>query len=263
VTLNGSIPAGRRQLTAGLIVGGFQAEAGVDFDYGTNLSDLAPGMPQLNPTGEVTRTLSTIVTNLGASRSEATTARFYDGDPDSGGALIGAVAVPELDPGQVSRITVEWDIQRAGGDHILTVDLEPVTEFDTGNNRAQSPVALPRFATELALNPPAIEAGQELTVKNQLRNLQAHSPITLRLRASIYSPGGALVYSQTRIVNLADGESRWLNESWVTTEAQSPGYYAVLQEVWQESGDYRLKSASAVVTEVSSYEAYLPLIINR
>ncbi|MFN2189112.1 MAG: CARDB domain-containing protein, partial [Candidatus Promineifilaceae bacterium] len=259
-TLTAPIPPGHRHLTATLTSGGFEAVATTFFDYGTDLADLRPGLPWIGASGEETRTLSSLVINDGGSTSAATYAHFYDGDPVVGGTLIGIAVVPALETGEFATAEVVWSILGQGGDHILHVRIDPVTEFDTTNNQAQAAISLPRFDAELELSATAVEIGDAVTAGVTVENLQDTLSLPITVTMQIRSPRVTVVYSHTWIITLDPGETQYLSEPWSVDSEAATGYYAVVGEVWDDSGGYWLQSHSISVKTVTERHVYVPLL---
>jgi ligand-binding sensor domain-containing protein len=261
ITLAGSIPPGRRTLTATLEVDGQTATATTAFDYGTSLPDLRPGAPWVASGGTVTRTVTALVSNEGPSAAAASTVRFYDGVPGQGGSPIGTAPLPELEAGGQALVSVLWDIQGAGGERRLHVAVDPVVEFDTGNNQATAIVMLPRLRSELNVSSPHIQVGQAATVGVWLENLQAEAELPVTATVQIRSPLGALVHEGAWSETLLGGEGKWLNTSWQSGAEPELGTYSVVQEAWDASGEAYQNRSSFTVGPVEFWNIYLPLVV--
>jgi hypothetical protein len=80
------------------------------------------------------------VSNRGNTASAASQVRFWDGNPDQGGVLLGTVALPAVPVryASVATATLNWSVA-AQGNHTITVQVDPanqVTESREDNNRA-------------------------------------------------------------------------------------------------------------------------------
>jgi hypothetical protein len=260
VTLAGPIPPGHRTLTATLEMDGQSAVATTAFAYGTSLPDLRPGAPWVAAGGTVTRTLTALVSNDGQSAAGATTARFYDGPPGQGGSLIGSVEIPSLEASAQATAAVVWDIQGKGGQHTLYVTVDPVSEFDTGNNEAQAEVTLPRLQTELSVTPWLIEAGGSVALVVRLENLQP-TDLAVTTTVQVRSPLGGLVYEQAWSETLAGSEVRWLDAEWQSGESAVEGTYSVLQAACDGYGECTQNRSSFVIGPVETRTIYLPVVL--
>jgi len=113
---------------------------------GPAYTDLAPLKLQADLTGATwgqtaTITLTAEVANHGRQPADAVEVRFWDGDPDAGGTLIGAPeTIPQV-PGRYEGtgvVSVTWTTL-VSGTHDIWIDVDPppgtVSESDEGNNR--------------------------------------------------------------------------------------------------------------------------------
>ncbi|MFQ5434210.1 MAG: CARDB domain-containing protein, partial [Anaerolineae bacterium] len=253
----------QRVLTATLIVGGLSGTEQVTFDYGIQLADLIPGLPWVEPGGVVTRTVGAWVVNHGDSAATATTARFYDGDPDGGGVLIDTAVVPGLAAGAQAMVSVSWDIQGQGGDHNLFVQVDPVTEFDVGNNVAGTAVSLPTFAANLTINPTSLTTGELLTVNSQVMNLQGAVSLPVTVTVEILAPTGTAVHAQTWAIVLNGGEVRQLAAVWNSPPAASGGVYQAIMTIRDENDYLTERHKLIVVNPRAGYDVYLPIIFSN
>jgi hypothetical protein len=256
VTLNGPIPPGRRTLTATLEMDGQAAEATSAFAYGTSLPDLRPGAPWVATGGTVTRTLTAQVSNEGQSAAPATTVRFYDGS-----SPVGTAPLPELEAGGQATVSIVWDIQGAGGERTLRVSVDPVGEFDTDNNQAQTVVTLPRLSSGLSVPSPHIQVGGTATIRVWLENLQAGAELPVTATVQIRSPLGVLVHEQACSETLLGGEGKWLYAAWPSGPEADLGTYSVVQEAWDAYGEAYLNRSSFTVGAVEFWNIYLPLVV--
>ncbi len=261
VILNDPIPPGRRTLTATLEMDGHSAVATTAFAYGTSLPDLRPGAPWVAAGGTVTRTVGALVSNHGPSTAAATTVYFYDGDPALGGDLIGSAGIPSLEAAGQATVAVAWDVVGEGGEHALHVVVDPVTEYDTGNNGAQAIVTLPRLDTALTVAPSHIEPGSPVALGVQLENLQAAADLPVTVTLKIRTPLGSLVYEQLWTETLAGSEVRWLNTAWPSEEGAVLGTYSVVQEACDAHGECYQNRSSFIIGPLDTRFIYLPLVL--
>jgi flagellar hook assembly protein FlgD/fibronectin type 3 domain-containing protein len=91
-------------------------------------------------------TLSATVTNLGSAQAQATTVRFFDGDPAKGGVAIGSPApVPALVGGDSLVVHATWNTTSLAGAHTLfaVVDYEQLTnDLVRQDNTATLPISV-------------------------------------------------------------------------------------------------------------------------
>jgi hypothetical protein len=201
------------------------------------------------------------VSNEGPSAAEATTVRFYDGAPHLGGSLIGSVEIPPLEATGQATAAVVWDIVGEGGEHTLHVAVDPVSEFDTGNNQAQAVVALPRLASGLDVSQPHIQAGGTATIGVWLENLQATAELPVTATLQIWSPLGAVVHEQAWSETLQGAEGKWLPASWQSAPEAELGTYSVVQEAWDANREAYLNRSSFTLGPFEFRYIYLPIVV--
>ena len=104
--------------------------------------DFKDGVPALG-NGTETRIFANI-TNSGERRVDGIYVRFFDGDPEQGGARIGMIdqKIDFLETGQKSNISTNWTVNSTG-QHVIFVIVDPgdkILEFNETNNVASVPV---------------------------------------------------------------------------------------------------------------------------
>ncbi len=103
--------------------------------------------------------VSATVRNLGILDATDVLAQVFDGDPEEGGAQIGAdQLIGLLAAGAGSDIQVEWNTLGLGGDHVLYVVVDPaqsIQEPEELNNTATKHVHV-NFAADLLIGPDGI-----------------------------------------------------------------------------------------------------------
>ncbi len=234
----GSFQGGSRVLTATLLMTGddgstYRASKSTAFDYATDLPDLVAFTPSVSGAGIATRTLSTLVRNVGGSGTQSATVRFYDGVPPRdgtiiiGGSLIGQVQLGAMAADDEKTASLTWDITGQGGEHTIFVSVSDGPEFSYDNNTAQADLTLPRLDASLNAAPPSLAAGQTVTFSVTLRNLQAAAFLPLTATLSARAPGGSEVFSRTWHITLNGGETRFLSDSWTATTDAPVGDYAL------------------------------------
>lgn len=83
--------------------------------------------------------LSAVVNNDGDDPTDAVDVDFYDGDPATGGVLIGTAIAPAMQPGELGLAQFTWPLTGEAGDHLIYAFVDPdntVVEFYENNNIA-------------------------------------------------------------------------------------------------------------------------------
>lgn len=102
---------------------------------------VVPAPPEEGEAAEV----SIRVANQGTKLAPPTQLRLFDGDPRSGGLLLGSVSVPTIGVGEDVVLVLPWNTSGRRGDHVLyaVADATYTTpEVDETNNQATLPVAV-------------------------------------------------------------------------------------------------------------------------
>jgi hypothetical protein len=115
-----------------------------------------------NPEPGLTATIRATVANSGDLGAENIAVVFYDGDPDSGGSIIGDTQIGDLIPGGADEVSVSWDVPAdSSNSHEIFVVVDPllaVDDRDRSNNTATKFAVLPdvgvknSWSTELSPN---------------------------------------------------------------------------------------------------------------
>ncbi|MBI5634421.1 MAG: VCBS repeat-containing protein, partial [Nitrospirae bacterium] len=144
--------------------------------------------------------------NLGASDAVIS---FYDGDPQSGGLLIGSVTKSFVDAGATALAEVTWDTMGQSGRNYLHVVVDPqglIPESNENNNSALIPVdvtppAKPDLAitgSDIAFSSLNPAEGRLLTLTAMIRNLGLQ---TANVGVVLYdgdpASGGSLIAMKT------------------------------------------------------------------
>jgi len=129
-----------------------QHTLGYDLSVDSNSIVLEPA----NPEPGLTATIRATVENRGDLGAENIAVVFYDGDPDSGGSIIGdtQVIAENLIPGGANEVSVSWDVPAdSSSSHEIFVVVDPclaVDDRDRSNNTASTFTALPDVEVENA-----------------------------------------------------------------------------------------------------------------
>jgi hypothetical protein len=102
--------------------------------------------PNENPKPSSNQKIWATVENMGDLSSDVTV-EFYDGDPDSGGSLIGnPIIINDLIPGGRYQVSVDWQVPDFSEAHEIYVVVDPdlkVDDRDRSNNVASKFTVLP------------------------------------------------------------------------------------------------------------------------
>ncbi len=107
-----------------------------------------------NPKPGLPATIGATVENSGDLGAENTAVVFYDGDPDSGGSIIGDTQIigGNLIPGGANEVSVSWDVPvYSSNSHEIFVVVDPclaVDDRDRSNNTASKFAVLPDVEVE-------------------------------------------------------------------------------------------------------------------
>ena len=168
------------------------------------------------------------------------TASAYDGDPASGGALIGtAVTSTVLQPGAYEDVTIAWNAPSEGA-HAITLKVDPdatVPECDKVNNTASLQTFVstgqpdPSVAAEDISVAASIPEGSLAEVAVSVRNLGTLKAdnVLVRLYAGNPATGGKQIGTDHIVAALAAGSMKTLSFTWNTLGAVGTTYlYALI-----------------------------------
>ena len=144
--------------------------------------------------------------------------------------------------------------------YLVKTVVDPVTEYDAGNNEAQAVVTLPRLDTALSVAPGHVEPGGTVGLAVRLENLQATAALPVTSTIQIRTPLGSLVYEQLWTETLAGSEVRWLDTAWPSGEGAVLGTYSVLQGSCDAYGECYQNRSSFIVGPLDTRFVYLPLV---
>ncbi len=154
--------------------------------------------------------------------------RFYRGDPDQGGTLIGETSVPGVDAVSEVIASTAWspvDARGAQGVFVLADPAGQVEEYDESDNRAFRPfqiTGLPDIvlaSADVSLEPGFPRAGEAVGIRAVVRNLGEQEAGASVLRALEGEPGQ--VVAEAAVPALPPGEAATLDLAW--TPAAPPG----------------------------------------
>lgn len=136
--------------------------------------------------------LSILLRNTGGTDLASTTVAFYDGDPASGGGLLGEVTTGPVASGEDVPVTFSWPAVPDAAERLIFAVADPgddLAEADEGDNRAfrrLTVLGLPDLALSsagLSLSPALPLPGQVVELAVTVANLgeQGSGPVALRL----------------------------------------------------------------------------------
>jgi len=159
-------------LRAELQKDGLLSRKDTSFNYGSSLPDLT--LTGLTYESEALNyTIRTEAVNQGLDSSSATTVAFYEGDPDEGGALIGAAGTGGLDAGESSEVEIQWNGLGKSGNNVIYAVVDSansVKEFNEENNEASLSLNIPEIFHELRLDKPAYSAYEDMYITTHIIN---------------------------------------------------------------------------------------------
>jgi ligand-binding sensor domain-containing protein/PKD repeat protein len=213
-------------LAARVEAGGLSHEAHTTFAYGTAAVDLVVGSPYLAPTGDVTRTLRVWVTNAGETDAAATTVQIWDGDPGSGGVLLGSGPVSALAAGESAQVDLVWDVLGQAGSHTLVAVVDPddaVAEFYEHNNVATGEVVVPPFELSAESDAAVYGEGDSVLIDVRLVNLSP-DPATVVVTTTVESTLYQTVFTDVHALHASGAAYANLAVTWDTSHAANGAY---------------------------------------
>lgn len=149
--------------------------------------------------------------------------RFYRGDPNAGGTLIGESPLAGLDPASAVTASVTWapvDVRGAQGVFAIVDPVGEVPEYDETDNRAFRPfsiLALPDLALtpgQVALDPRYPRSSETVTVRGTVRNFGQQESAPAALRAFEGEPGSGSDAGSATIPPIAPGGFATVELAW-------------------------------------------------
>ena len=146
--------------------------------------------------------ISAIVKNEGFSAANNIIVNFYKGVPDAGGVLLGSQSIAALNPGQGSRVSIDWQNILESGERIIYVQTDPanqIREIREDDNDAFTTLkilSLPDLAistNSIAFNPSAPKDGDTVSIAVTVKNLGEQDASSVTVRAS---EGATVIGSQ-------------------------------------------------------------------
>ena len=165
--------------------------------------------------------VSAIIHNNGSSPIQNFTVSFFDGDPDSGGILIGVDLITDtIQPGESAIAKIRWDTTGAGGDKQVYVRIDPfdkMPETDETNNTASVPIKV-YTQVDLVITPedisfsnPSPMVGEEVTIFTIVNNNGETSASGAVVEAFVGNPDVGGVLLGTDIIDVPAGGSTTLD----------------------------------------------------
>lgn len=217
-------------------------------------------------------TVSAVVRNTGLVPAGPFVVRFYRGDPEAGGTLIGEAGVVELSgPGSVVA-SVEWspvDARGAQGVFVLVDPAEQVSEYDEEEDneafRSFGVVGLPDLvltAGDVVLDPRFPRADQPVTVHVTVKNLGQQASAETVVRAVEGEGDEEVLIAKRPLGPIAPGQRQSLDFEWTPVEPAGERTLSVRVDpesaVSEQSEGNNVARFSVVVQDADFYlsEAY-------
>jgi len=168
-------------------------------------------------------TVGAVVANAGTVDAGPFAVRFYAGDPDTGGALVGESAVAGLAGGASLSVSVPWaqvDVGGTLGLYAVADALGQVEEFDETDNRGFRPFRslgypdLVLTAGDVALEPGYPRIGEPVTLKARVRNLGDQPSAATTVSAFEGEPLTGTPLAELPVPPLAPGASYIASFDW-------------------------------------------------
>ncbi len=175
---------------------------------------LSPG----NPAPGSTATISATIANQGDMAARPVEAAFYDGDPGSGGTLIGTAALPDSLPGGLTTtVTISWAVPITPATHTLYILLDPsdqVAESDEGNNQATRAAVLPDLT--VAYGYAVYAEGRGITLTAHISNTGVYTATGAQVAFRQEAITGTLI-GQPALAPLSPGQAETVSLFWPLT----------------------------------------------
>jgi Carboxypeptidase regulatory-like domain/F5/8 type C domain/CARDB len=198
-------------------------------------SDPSVSLLRLTDMGSGRLRLSARVGNGGVAVSPATTAVFYDGDPNNGGVMLGSVPVGFLLPGQYQDVELAGTLAISGRNDVFVVidATNQIAECRENNNRISG--TLQQTTTgSIAVATDALSYGANTPVRISatITNRSA-LPALLNAAIRVEDATGAVVaaFPIRKNISLAGGASTILNQVWDSGTTLAGAYRAAAELV--------------------------------
>ena len=220
-----------------------------------------------NPTAGDIVEVSAIIHNNGSSPIQNFTVSFFDGDPESGGVLIGVDLITDtIQPGESATAQISWDTTGAGGNKQIYVKIDPfdqMPETDETNNTASVPVKvytqvdLVITSEDISFSNPSPMVGEELTIFAAVTNSGETNAIGAVVEAFVGNLDIDGVLIGTDIIDVPAEDSATAEITWTPETA---GNFEIFVSVNRDGAisesDYANNTASKMIS-VSSEAIYI------
>jgi len=185
------------------------------FDRNLTLTDARLAVSDDHPMPGDVVVISATLQNSGDWALDGTAVSFYDGDPNSGGVLIGTTSLSSaLAAGYTATLTTTYTVPVNGGAGRLYAVADPadaIAEVDETDNTA----SLAAFGPDLALTGAGVDywGGSQVGLQAVVQNIGATTAPTATLAYYQTAITGTLLVTQT-IPTLAAGEGVTLTTPW-------------------------------------------------
>jgi subtilase family serine protease/flagellar hook assembly protein FlgD/WD40 repeat protein len=211
-------------------------------------------------------TVSVVVRNPSVTDAGAFVVRFFRGNPETDGVLLGEVPFAGLVAGAQVVPSVSWPDVDVRGLQGLFAQVDPenaVEEYDETDNVAFRPfsaIGLPDLivaAGDLTLEPGFPRAGQEVTVHVALRNLGGQPSAATVLRLYEGEPGAGSLIAELPVPAFQVGQGTTLSSAWTPSAPAGERVLAAVLDpgdlVREQSEGNNLARRNVVVQDASLY----------
>jgi hypothetical protein len=174
-----------------------------------NLSISSDDIAFSNPTPTVgeTITITANVKNTGVAQADNVLIQFFDGDPNSGGVLIGETTIPSISSYSNSQTSISWTIPTASSNIVfVTIDplnvIDELNEEDNTASKNLTSATLPDLSitsADITFNPSFPTLMDAVTVTATVRNM-GETPannVTIDIYDGDPASGGISLYTTT------------------------------------------------------------------
>src|SRR5262249_12614275 len=175
-------------------------------------------------------TVAALVRNPGSIATGPFVVRFFRGDPDAGGSLIGESTIPTLAAFGEATVAVTWspvDARGVQGISVVADALGQAEEYDETDTRAFRPIGvlgLPDLVLttgDVVLEPRYPRAGEPVVVRATVRNIGGLLADASSVRAVEGEPGTGPAFAEVAVPPLPPGSAVTVTLAW--TPAAPPG----------------------------------------
>ncbi|MCP4146393.1 MAG: hypothetical protein GY757_01460 [bacterium] len=221
------ISGGRHTLKALLTKGGLTSTCTTGFIYGSTLPDLTLAL--LEQTSEnLDYSYQIEITNKGKTPSVPTTLAFFDNQSE-----VETLPVPQLQPGAVHQVTINWNGSGKAGDHEFLFEIDStatVKEYSETNNSIIYTLDVPALFFKLEVESLQWPANTEIPIITRLINNQ-ETLLPFNLQLVITSDGtGETIFQAAHADELPASGSKAISDNY-NTGINPAGDYTIVQHL--------------------------------